>query len=427
MKTLRFLLLGVLAMSALVCHAQFNSPGWFNMATQPKPLPAMPTLITNGFHSDALLSVTLQTNNVPLMPVAEAITPEIQALANGLQDDPERIFDYVHDHIKFVLYFGSKKGAQLTLLEKSGNDFDQSALLVSLLRAAGYTNVAYQFGWMYLPYDDSSGLDYDLHHWWRLTLNNTNWTNTVAYLGDLVVQRGYPIYDDPGDGNDFLLQRMWVALTIGSTTYNLDPAFKISEPVTGLSLTNLMGGTGAAISNALLTAAGGTDAGNYAQSLNEASLRSQLTGYTSNLLNAIQNNAPNDSVQQVLGGWQITPAYNPYDYSTFTTFSTETFGGQLPILGWANEPTNIMSTLKITFAGTNVQWFIPQLQGQRLSLTYDASGTAQLWQDDTLSGQHSTGSTDTNVILFVHHPDGLWNITNNTYIDGNYADPVSSG
>ena len=29
---------------------------------------------------------------------------------------------------------------------------------------------------------------------WRLTLNNTNWTNTVApYLGDLVVQRGYPI------------------------------------------------------------------------------------------------------------------------------------------------------------------------------------------------------------------------------------------
>ena len=108
-----------------------------------------------------------------------------------------------------------------------------------------------------------------------------------------------------------------------------------------------MGGTGAAISNALLTAAGGTDAGNYAQSLNEASLRSQLTGYTSNLLNAIQNNAPNDSVQQVLGGWRkITPAYNPYDYSTFTTFSTETFGGQLPILGWANEPTNIMSTLK---------------------------------------------------------------------------------
>jgi hypothetical protein len=60
-----------------------------------------------------------------------------------------------------VLYFGSKKGAALTLLEKSGNDFDQSALLVALLRAAGYNNVGYQFGWMWLPYDDPYGHDYD--------------------------------------------------------------------------------------------------------------------------------------------------------------------------------------------------------------------------------------------------------------------------
>src|SRR2546428_10189399 len=79
--------------------------------------------------------------------VAEAITPEIQALARGLENDPLRIFNYVHDHIRYVLYFGSKKGAQLTLLEKSGNDFDQCALLVALLRAAGYTNAGYQFGW----------------------------------------------------------------------------------------------------------------------------------------------------------------------------------------------------------------------------------------------------------------------------------------
>src|SRR6267154_2172463 len=92
--------------------------------------------------------------------IAEVATPEIQALARGLENDPVRIYNYVHDHIRHVLYFGSKKGAQLTLLEKSGNDFDQSALLVALLRAAGYTNVNYQFGWQYLPYDDFSGYDY---------------------------------------------------------------------------------------------------------------------------------------------------------------------------------------------------------------------------------------------------------------------------
>ena len=30
-----------------------------------------------------------------------------------------------------------------------------------------------------------TGQDYDLHHWWQLTLNNTNWTNTINYVYDL--------------------------------------------------------------------------------------------------------------------------------------------------------------------------------------------------------------------------------------------------
>src|SRR5882724_1773571 len=76
--------------------------------------------------------------------IAEATSPEIKALARGLENDPLRIFDYVHDHIKHVFYYGSKKGAQLTLLDRSGNDFDQCALLVALMREAGYTNVGYE-------------------------------------------------------------------------------------------------------------------------------------------------------------------------------------------------------------------------------------------------------------------------------------------
>ena len=75
----------------------------------------------------------------------------------------------------------------------------------------------------------------------------------------------------------------------------------------------------------------------------------------------------------------------------------------MPVLTWTNEPTNMMSTLKITFAGTNYQWFMPQLQGQRLALTFDSSGTAQLWQDDTLLAQHATSGSSgtTNVVLYV--------------------------
>src|SRR5207248_3544191 len=232
MKTPSDLILGLSA-TAAICQGQITSPGWYRMGPQQRPRPSTPT--TSGGKSQSAvfgpLPQSAQGNNEPSTPVAEVITPQIQALADGLQHDPVQIFDYVHDHIKFVLYFGSKKGAQVTLLEKSGNDFDQSSLLLALLKAAGYTNTVYQFGWMWLPYDDPNGYDYDLRHWWQLTLTDTNWHTTWNYLGDLVSQRGYPTYSASDvNSNYFLLQRTWVALTIGATTYNLDPAFKISEP-----------------------------------------------------------------------------------------------------------------------------------------------------------------------------------------------------
>jgi RHS repeat-associated protein len=416
MKTLRFLIFALLA-TAVVCNAQqITDPGTYYAASLGQP--QTPTMLDAGITQPQYTAAAMQPqfspmsqSNVPSTPVAETITPEIQALADGLQDDPVKIFNYVHDHIRFVLYFGSKKGANLTLLEKSGNDFDQDALLVALLRAAGYSNAAYQFGWMFVPYDSTNHLD--LHHCYQLTLNNTNWTTTVSYLSDLLVTvRGYPLVYFLTDSNTVLLQRTWVTVSVGSTNYYLDPSFKDYEPVSGINLQAAMGVS----SNALMTAAAGTDTGTYVTNLNEAALRGTLAGYTTNFLNYVQSNYPNASVQQLLGGWQLIPSTNTA-LSTSNLFSTYVWGGQMPILNWANEPTNIMSTLKITFAGTNYQWFIPQLEGQRLSLTYDSSGLAQLWQDDTLLVQKSTAASDTNVVLYVDHPVGWWDTTNNVFVD----------
>ncbi len=415
------LLLGV----GIACRAQITAPGWYRADAQKSRNhgAALASLNVPEIRSAALAIPLAATNGVPAVPVAEAVTPHIQALADGLQHDPVRIFDYVHDHIKFVLYFGSKKGAELTLLEKSGNDFDQAALLVALLRAAGYTNAAYQFGWMYFPYDDPAANHRDLHHWWRLSLSDTSYTNATSYVGNLLDNRGYPDFGSPNDGTNLAIQRIWVTLTIGHTNYNLDPAFKISEPVNGMSLTNLLGGTGVTISNALLAVAGGTNTGNFVQNLNEPAIRARLSDYTSAFLSGLQSNTPNASVQDVLGGWQIVAADNAVDFTTNTSFQAVTFRG-MPVQTWANEPTNIMSWLIVAFAGTDYQWLMPQLQGQRLSLVFDNNGIAQLWQDDSLLVQRSTGSSDTSVILYAHHPAGGWNTTNNAFINGYRFDQI---
>jgi RHS repeat-associated protein len=160
--------------------------------------------------------------------------------------------------------------------------------------------------------------------------------------------------------------------------------------------------------------------------LNEANLRGTLTGYTTNLLNYLQSNAPNASVQQILGGWQIVPSTNTTlsqidQHFPFYVYEID------PTIYWTHQPTNLMASLKVTFAGTNYQWFIPQLQGQRLSLTFSNSGLAQLWQDDTLLAQRSTsGSGTTNVVFTINQPFGTWNDTSNALVDTGSGDQVST-
>lgn len=417
MKKFQILLLSLLAVVPVVTRAQITDPGWYS-ATEDNVAAEMPTnqvaqahaLIANG--SPTPMGISSGT-----VAIAETNSPEIQSLADGLQHDPAQIFYYVHDHIRYDLYFGAKKGAALTLLEKSGNDFDQCALMVSLLRASGYSDAGYKFGWLAMPYDDPYGYDHDLHHWLRLTLNNTNWTTTLNYLGGLFGKRGYGTIFNWGDNNTILMQRAWVTVTIGGTNLAFDPSFKVSEQVAGINFTNAIGFS----SNAVSTAAGGTVTGNSVSGLNEASLRGTLAGYTTNYLNWLQGNAPNASVQQILGGWQIVEATYE-DYLVGNWFYSYDFSGTVPVVSWSNQPTNLMASMKLTFAGTNYSWWMPQLRGQRVTLLYDTSGVAQLWQDDTQLLQKTTATSDTNVILAVNHPYGTWDFTNNVLIDGIKSD-----
>jgi RHS repeat-associated protein len=406
MKKLFLLLLGLLAVLS-VGRAQTNSnPGRLQVISLVAPL-------TPGTN---FLTVTNGGSNVSQSPsaIAEAITPDIQVLAGNLENDPTQIFNYVHDHIRHVLYFGSKKGAELTLLERSGNDFDQCALLSALLQAAGYSP-GYQFGLMAIPYDSTNHLD--LHHWLGLSLVNTNWTNTYQYLGNLFSDRGFAVWDHEGDNNTMVVQRIWVTLAVGTNSYCLDPAFKISEPVTNIiNLASAMSFS----SNSLWTAAGGTSTANYVQNLTESTLRSTLSGYNSNLLAYLSNNAPTATVQQIIGGQRIVSSTG-LPLSTTNLFPTVTsaLSHSFPISSWTYQPTNFMATLSVGVGGTNQMWLMPQLQGQRLSLTFSNNGTAQLWLDDSQVFQTTnTGSGEyTTVSLGVTFPYNQWDITHNIPID----------
>ena len=153
---LRSLLTLIVALTALGCglsvQAQINGPGWLVNGANPPFSATEPGGSPPGAGGGGSSFAAPWSGPVD----ADYPTAEIKELARGLLNDPLRIFNFVRNQIRYEHYYGCKKGAALTLLEKSGNDFDQCALLVSLLREAKVSNstigsVSYKYGMMTIP------------------------------------------------------------------------------------------------------------------------------------------------------------------------------------------------------------------------------------------------------------------------------------
>ena len=278
---------------------------------------------------------------------APEITDEIAALARALQHDPKLIYEYVCNHIDYVPYFGSLKGATLTLLELSGNDFDQASLMIALLRASGFT-AQYVYGQMTIP-SYNAGDNYDLQHWLGVDAN-------YSVISRVLASGGIPATVS----TQTTLDRVWVMATIWGTDYLFDPAFKIYEDTQGIDLVEAMGYDGAA----LLSAAGGENGTDYVRNLNESGLQAKLKDYTANLVTFLRANHPNASIEEIIGGREIIPEYLA-ELPTNLKFSNA------PQHQWDSIPSEYIHKVHIQHGNIN-QWLeIPRIAGKRLSITYD--------------------------------------------------------
>ncbi len=65
------------------------------------------------------------------------MTAEMASLAQSLET-PLEIYKYVLNNVNTEFYYGSRKGAIGTYEQNGGNDYDQSSLLIAMLRYMGY-------------------------------------------------------------------------------------------------------------------------------------------------------------------------------------------------------------------------------------------------------------------------------------------------
>ncbi len=329
------------------------------------------------------------TNNAagPDPAMAHFKTPEIEALAAGLGKDPVRIFNYVHDNIRHEFYRRAKKGAALTLLEKSGNDADQCALLIALLNAttnANITSLKYHRVTMNIPLNDAS--HNDLTHWLRLNLAGKTDTEVTNYLAELSLYRGFgsPITRVGTSTNLFSVLRHVVQIVYNGQTHDLDPGFKVSESLKDVAF-NLY--TEAQLStNALLTAAGGGNDASFVVDLQQAAVGTELANRASALSSNLTTSAhAGKAVSQIAGGWRIVP-------STATSLDQ-----MLPIshtggTDWSELQTADLELLQFKMDGEDWDIYSHELLGKPLSLSANSSKLIELRHGDEVKLSKTLGA-----------------------------------
>jgi len=151
-------------------------------------------------------------------------TQEIKNLAASLEYNPVKIYQYVKNNFDYEVYYGSLKGAQQTLLEKSGNDADLASLLIALLRASGIP-ARYVYGTIRVPSNKAMA-------WLGV--------KDIYTAGTILSTAGIPVkfITSGGSISSIELEHIWVEAYInyfpyqglkkgtGNTWISIDPSFQ---------------------------------------------------------------------------------------------------------------------------------------------------------------------------------------------------------
>jgi RHS repeat-associated protein len=316
---------------------------------------------------------------------ATELTSEIKELARALQYDPKLIFDYVHNHIDYVPYFGSLKGATLTYLDGSGNDFDQASLFIALLNESKTYNasiglVQYVYGTMNIPNYYATG-DYDLQHWLSISANSS--VISKALSGGGIPATVY--YWDTD------MDRVWVKATINGTDYLFDPAFKKYDETAGINLKSAMGYDRAAF----LTVVGGEVGTEYIRNLNDNGLRSKLVDYSNSMVSFLRSNYPNAEMSDIIGSRMIIQeTLDEYPTGLRFPYTVTTY--------WDSIPDSYIHKVHIQHGQIDQIFSIPDIMGKRLAITYNTgsggAGAMSTTATPYIIGSESSGTQGINPI-----------------------------
>jgi YD repeat-containing protein len=284
-------------------------------------------------------------------PAAKPATARIQDLADGLDRDPDRIYQFVRDNFEFEPQFGLHKGSDGVLMDRAGGAFDQAALMVDLLRASGL-NAQYAVGMVSLGADAGSIL--------RVTDAKAACILLASGGTPATVNGQTDCANVSGAIGTVQLLHVWVRAQIGAQSYEFDPSLKMHVKATGQDLWALAGSSAntAWSSAAPSLSQGARNVSGYSP----ATINATLTGIGSTLVTRLKTDMSSRSMEELVGGWSITPSGEAQLRQT-------SLPGASGVTYWTGEvPTAYRATLQIQTLGFDHTYDLPSIYGDRVEL-----------------------------------------------------------
>ena len=265
-------------------------------------------LASNGFNPSSLTAAMASFNmptDADLLPTIDApITPEIQALADSLNNNVVEIYTWVHNNIRFIPSYGSIQGAQMTMETKRGNAMDTASLTIALLRASGIP-ARYAYGTVEI---DSEKV-----------MNWVGGVNNTSAAGNLMGQGGIPNTGIVmgGEVKYFQLEHTWVEAYVdfdasrgmlnGSkdSWVPLDASFKQYEFTQGMDLESQVPFDAQALADEIEASATINENEGWVQNASSEFMKAKAGEYQQALSEYFKNQNPDATMGEVMGLQQV--------------------------------------------------------------------------------------------------------------------------
>ena len=236
------------------------------------------------------------------------ITDAIKAKAKELDNNPAKIYKWVHDNIEYVPTYGSIQGSDYTLQTLRGNDTDTASLLIALLRASGIP-ARYVYGTVDIPA--------------KQAMDWVGGVNNIDAAQNLLGQGGVPsVALMSGSEPKYLrLEHTWVEANVSNlpakgsipntadnqtnTWIPLDASYKSYVRTKGIDIAKAVPFDAQKLIDQAKAGATVDEATGSVKNLNQAAVNTAIQDYQKQVEAYLQQNHPNATVGDVLGTSKI--------------------------------------------------------------------------------------------------------------------------